>query len=160
MLEVGQKVPHVTGLLEDGTPFDLGAPSDVPRVFYFYPKAFTPGCTRESCSFRDAHEQLVGVNGAEVYGVSADDPQTQARFKARYQLPFHLVSDTDGSIVNAFGVKLFGGLLPIISRATFVVDTAGIVRGVFVSQLKPTAHIESALDTLRSLPAPRAAAVT
>ena len=160
MLEVGQKVPHVTGLLEDGSPFDLGGPSAGPRVIYFYPKAFTPGCTRESCSFRDAHEELVGVNGAQVYGVSADDPKTQARFKARYQLPFHLVSDTDGSIVNAFGVKLFGGLLPIISRATFVVDASGIVRGVFVSQLKPNAHIDAALETLRSLPAPQAAAAT
>jgi len=160
MLEVGQKVPHVVGLLEDGSPYDLGAPSSVPRVIYFYPKAFTPGCTRESCSFRDAHEQLVGVHGAQVYGVSGDDPETQARFKARYQLPFHLVADTDGSIVKAFGVRLFGGLLPFISRATFVVDTEGIVRGVFVSQLSPNAHIEAALQTLRALPVPLAATAT
>jgi len=160
MLEIGQKVPHVTGLLEDGSPYDLGGPSAVPRVIYFYPKAFTPGCTREACSFRDAHEQLVGINGAQVYAVSADDPQTQARFKARYQLPFHLVSDTDGSIVQAFGVRLFGGLLPIISRATFVVDTTGTVRGVFVRQLSWDGHVKAALEALRALTPPAGAAAT
>jgi peroxiredoxin Q/BCP len=157
VLEVGQKVPHVVGVLEDGSRYDLGAPSAVPRVIYFYPKAFTPGCTRESCSFRDAHEQLVGVRGAEVYGVSGDDPETQARFKARYRLPFHLVSDTDGSIVKAFGVRLFGGVLPIISRATFVVDAGGIIRAVFVRQLAAERHVEAALEALRSLPSSQVA---
>jgi peroxiredoxin Q/BCP len=152
MLEVGQRVPHVVGVLEDGSRYDLGALSAVPRVIYFYPKAFTPGCTRESCSFRDAHEQLMGVQGAEVYGVSGDDPETQARFKQRYRLPFHLVSDVDGSIVKAFGVRLFGGVLPIISRATFVVDAGGVIRAVFVRQLNAEKHVEAALEALRSLP--------
>jgi peroxiredoxin Q/BCP len=160
MLSIGQKVPHVIGVLEDGSRYDLGGPSAFPRVIYFFPKAFTPGCIKESCSFRDAHEELVGVNGAEVYGVSGDDPETQARFKARYQLPFHLVSDADGSIVKAFGVKLFGGLLPLISRATFVVDASGTVRGVFVRQLGFESHVKTALQTLQSLAPPNGGRAT
>jgi peroxiredoxin Q/BCP len=151
MLEVGQKVPRASGLLEDGSPIELGGPSSAPRVVYFYPKAFTPGCTKEACSFRDAHEELVGVHGAQVYAVSGDDPQTLARFRARYQLPFHLVSDTDGSIVRAFGARLFGGLLPGISRATFVIDASGIVRGVFVRQVSWDGHVKAALKALQAL---------
>jgi thioredoxin-dependent peroxiredoxin len=158
MLEVGQKIPHVMGLLEDGSPYDLAGPSSGPRVIYFYPKAFTPGCTKEACSFRDAHEELVGVNGAEVYAVSGDDPATQAEFKARYRLPFHLVSDSDGSIVKTFGVRLFGGLLPVISRATFIVDASGTVRAVFVRQLSWDGHVKAALEALKSLAKPAAPA--
>jgi peroxiredoxin Q/BCP len=152
MIKVGETVPHVFGLLEDGSRIDLGGPSQGPRVVYFYPKAFTPGCTREACSFRDAHEELAGAHGATVYAVSAGDPKTHARFKAQYQLPFRLVADTDGSIVKAFGVLLFGGLLPsLISRATFVLDATGTVRGVFARQLSFDGHVKEALRILEAL---------
>jgi peroxiredoxin Q/BCP len=150
MLKVGEAVPHVTGLLDDGSTVDLGGPAAMPRVIYFYPKAFTPGCTREACSFRDFHDEIVQVPAA-VYAVSGGDPQTHARFKERYELPFRMVADVDGRIVRAFGVQLFGGLLPLISRATFVVDKAGIVRGVFVRQLRFKDHVKEALKTLRAL---------
>ncbi len=151
MLKVGDKVPHVMGRLEDGSPIDLGGPSEGPRVVYFYLKAFTPGCTREACAFRDSHEEIVGVHGAKVYAVSGGDPETHARFKARHQLPFQMVADTDGSIVKAFGVLMFGGLLPLISRATFVIDASGTVRAVFVRQLSFQGHVQEALKALQAL---------
>ncbi|MBF2034222.1 MAG: peroxiredoxin [Leptolyngbyaceae cyanobacterium T60_A2020_046] len=119
-----------------------------PVVLYFYPKDDTPGCTAESCSFRDSYEDFTEA-GAVVLGVSSDSPESHQKFAAKYNLPFLLLSDTGSKVRKAYGVPATLGLLP--GRVTYVIDQAGVVRHVFNSQFNPTAHVSEALTVLKSL---------
>lgn len=94
-------------------------------VVYFYPKDETPGCTKEACAFRDAFAEY-GKRNIKIVGVSQDSEASHAQFRAKYNLPFLLVADTDGAVTKAYGV---GSTLGMSSRVTFLVDTEGkIVR--------------------------------
>jgi thioredoxin-dependent peroxiredoxin len=117
-------------------------------VVYFYPRDFTRGCTAEACGFRDAYEEFRNL-GAEVIGISSNNEESHTRFAREHKLPFILLSDTDGSVRKAYGVKKSLGLIP--GRVSFVVDKEGIVRHVFSSQSRPTTHVEEALEILRGL---------
>jgi thioredoxin-dependent peroxiredoxin len=117
-------------------------------VVYFYPKDFTRGCTAEACEFRDSYEEFKNF-GAEVIGISGDDPKSHENFVAKHKLPFILLSDPDGSVRKAYGVKKTLGLIP--GRVSFVIDKNGIVRHVFSSQSRATAHVGEALAVLKSL---------
>ncbi len=117
-------------------------------VVYFYPKDDTPGCTIESCNFRDQYEDFVTA-GADVVGISADPPESHGRFAAKHRLPFRLLSDETGAARAAFGVKATLGFLP--GRVTFVFDKEGIVRYVFESQLRVNAHVERALQVVQGM---------
>jgi len=117
-------------------------------VVYFYPKDFTRGCTAEACEFRDYYEQFK-LLGAEVIGISGDSAQSHEEFAREHALPFILLSDPDGSTRKAYDVKKSLGLIP--GRVTFVIDKQGIVRHVFSSQAKATAHTAEALAMLKSL---------
>jgi peroxiredoxin Q/BCP len=120
-------------------------------VVYFYPKDGTPGCTVESCTFRDSHEDFVGA-GAEVIGISADSVDSHERFGAKHRLPFTLASDREGNTARAYGVGTsFMGLLP--GRVTYVIDREGIIRDAFSSQLRVKTHVERALELVRTLEA-------
>ena len=151
MLQVGDKAPQFSGVLADGRAIKL---ADMLRehnvVLYFYPKDFTPGCTKEACSFRDHRGEFAAL-GAEIYGVSLDPPEKHASFAEKYALPFPLISDTDKSIGRAFGVLRLGGLL-LTKRVTFVIDRGGTIRHVTQSELSMDKHIDSALAALRELP--------
>lgn len=114
-------------------------------VVYFYPKDDTPGCTAESCAFRDAHEAFTDA-GVRVLGISSDDVASHRAFADKHRLPFTLLADTDGAVRRSFGVKRTLGLLP--GRVTYVIDPDGIVRKVFSSQFKPKKHIDEALATI------------
>ena len=117
-------------------------------VVYFYPKDFTRGCTAEACGFRDSYEAFKSL-GAEVIGISGDNQKSHQIFAAEHKLPFILLSDLDGSVRKAYGVKKSLGIIP--GRVSFVVDKQGMVRHVFVSQTRATAHVDEALTVLRSL---------
>jgi len=108
-------------------------------ILYFYPKDNTPGCTVEACSLRDGYEDLRD-KGFEVIGVSADSASSHAGFRKKFKLPFNLVSDTDKSILNAYGVwaekKFMGRTFMGIVRTTFVIDEQGHI-----------AHIIDKVDT-------------
>lgn len=123
-------------------------------VLYFYPKSFTPGCTKESCSLRDGHEQLAGLN-AVVLGASIDDLETQRKFKAEHKLPFELLADADKSLARAFDVLAPMGLFAV--RRTFILDPAGKVAHVFESVNVGT-HAEDVKAELTRLQAPAAKA--
>jgi peroxiredoxin Q/BCP len=141
-LEVGTRIPDVAGTTADGATW---RPSDARGkilVLYFYPKDFTPGCTREACGFRDAFDEITGMHGAEVVGVSRDSAESHVRFRAKHDLPFTLVSDEKGEMTKAFGATLLGGIVPVSKRITYVVDEEGIVRGVFTHTLDATRHVE------------------
>jgi peroxiredoxin Q/BCP len=121
-------------------------------VLYFYPKSFTPGCTRESCSLRDGHEALAGLK-AVVLGVSIDDLDTQKKFKAEYKLPFELLADTDKAVSKAYDVLAPMGLFAV--RRTFVIDPEGKIARIFESVSVGT-HADDVKAELARLQAPKA----
>ena len=124
-----------------------------PVVLYFYPKDDTPGCTKESCAFRDSYEAFQEA-GAEVIGVSSDSTESHGRFAEKYRLPFTLLSDRGGQVRRSYAVPATLGLLP--GRVTYVIDREGKVRHVFNSQFQPTQHTAEALEALHRLDRPGA----
>jgi peroxiredoxin Q/BCP len=117
-------------------------------VIYFYPKDYSAGCTRKARSFRDSYSAFRQL-GAEVVGISPADVTSHEKFVKDEKLPFRLLSDLDGLVRKAYGVKPTLALIP--GRATFVVDKNGIIRHVYSSQTHPSRHVEEALKALRSL---------
>lgn len=142
-LQLGERLPHFIVNDENHQPINIASLKGKFLVLYFYPKDDTPGCVKEACSFRDSFQDLVEA-GAIVYGVSSDKPDTHAQFKAKYQLPFSLLSDTSGELRKLLGVPsdLFG-LLP--GRVTYIFDPEGRLVKAFKSQLSPEKHVKEAL---------------
>jgi len=117
-------------------------------VVYFYPKDDTPGCTKESCAFRDQFSDFADA-GAEVLGISSDSVASHKKFADKYRLPFTLLSDVGGKVRKAFGVPSSLGVLP--GRVTYVIDKKGVIQHTFNSQLNPTKHVDEALQVLAKL---------
>jgi thioredoxin-dependent peroxiredoxin len=152
-LAVGDRAPDFTLPSSSGEPVTLSkVHAHKSVVVFFYPKDDTPGCTVEACSFRDSYEAFVEA-GAEVVGISSDSEDSHGRFASKHKLPMTLLSDVDGKIRALYGVKPTLGLFP--GRATFVIDRQGVVRHVFVSQLRAGAHVGEALSVVRQLTAAR-----
>jgi peroxiredoxin Q/BCP len=152
MVTVGEKAPEFEGKLGDGKQFRLKDYQGRRHlVLYFFPKDFTPGCTKEACSFRD-HRAEVAALDAEIVGVSFDSAERHAQFAEKYQLPFPLVSDSEGKIAGKYGVARLGGWLPT-RRVTFVIDKQGVVRSVIHSELSMDKHVDEAIATLKTLSA-------
>jgi len=150
MLSPGDQAPDFTGTLADGRQLRLRDYRGRRHVvLYFFPKDFTPGCTREACSFRDRRAQVAELD-AEVIGVSLDTPEKHAAFAEAHQLPYPLVSDRSGTIAGAYGVARLGGWLPS-KRVTFVIDKGGVVRHIIKSEFSIDRHIEEAIEMLRTL---------
>lgn len=119
-----------------------------PVVLFFYPAAMTPGCTAESCHFRDLAAEFAEVGAARV-GISRDRVDRQAEFSSRYGLDFPLLSDAEGAVANRFGVDRGIALLPS-KRQTFVIDTDRRVLAVIKSEIRMSVHADKALEILRS----------
>jgi peroxiredoxin Q/BCP len=120
-----------------------------PVVLYFYPMAMTPGCTAESCHFRDLGSEFSAL-GAQRVGISADKVDKQKRFSDKHDFDFPLLSDPDKSVAKAYGVRRGPGPIPN-KRTTFVIGTDGLVKEVVHSETKMTVHADKALAALRSL---------
>lgn len=122
-------------------------------VLYFYPKDDTPGCTMEACDFRDANHEMQ-KRGIKVLGISADNEASHRKFAEKYGLPFTLVSDTDTSVSQTYGVygekTYYGKKYLGISRVTFLIDKEGIVRKVWPN-VKPDGHANEVLSAVESL---------
>ncbi len=119
-------------------------------VLYFYPKDDTPGCTIEACSFRDTHDEITRL-GAQVVGISKDDATSHDKFKAKYDLSFHLLTDADGKTMEAYGAwgkKMFGkeGIL----RKTFIITPDGKIAKEF-GRVTPEGHGHQVAETLKEL---------
>jgi thioredoxin-dependent peroxiredoxin len=119
-----------------------------PVVLYFYPRDFTPICTREACSFRDAYEDL-DTRRVTIVGVSVDDDETHRRFAARHQLPFSLLADPDKTLSRAYDV--LGSFWPTTRRVTYVIDPEGQIRGVFHHELRAAKHLSDVARCLDAL---------
>ncbi|MCG9971999.1 peroxiredoxin [Christiangramia crocea] len=146
-MEVGEKVPNITLTDQNGKDFSfkklIGKNS---FVVYFYPKDFTPGCTKEACSFRDSYEDFKEL-GAEVIGISADSHKSHSKFADEYDLPYIFLSDESKDARKAFGVKPnLLGLLP--GRETFIFDKDGKLIHKFNS-MNAGRHMPEALTVLQ-----------
>lgn len=120
-----------------------------PVVLFFYPAAMTPGCTKEACHFRDLAGEFAAV-GAQRVGISTDEVDKQAKFAEQQRFDYPLLSDADGAVATAFGVKrgLLGKFMPV-KRTTFVIDTDRRVLEVIASEISMDTHADKALEVLR-----------
>jgi len=132
-LKENDMAPDFSANDENGKPVSLSDYRGKDVVLYFYPKDDTPGCTAESCSFRDNYQSLLN-KGLEVIGVSVDDEKSHQKFISKYQLPFTLIADTDHKIVEAYGVwvekNLYGKKYMGTARKTFLIDKEGRIRKI------------------------------
>ncbi|MEU5099207.1 peroxiredoxin [Streptomyces sp. NPDC020996] len=147
--EVGDKVGDFTLPDETGTDRSLGELLvDGPVVLFFYPAALTAGCTAEACHFRDLAAEFAAV-GARPVGVSGDPVERQQEFAGRHGLGMPLLSDVDGAVREAFGVKRGFTLAPT-KRVTFVIAQDRTVLEVVRSELRMNTHADRALAALRA----------
>lgn len=150
-LATGQIAPNASGMLPDHSTFSVHGARGKSLVLFFYPKDFTPGCTREVCSFRDAFGELAAEGAVRVVGVSRDDVETHKRFIADHGLQYELVADPSGEMARAFNVLRLGGLIPFQKRVTYVIDPAGVIRGIFHHEIAVNAHVDDVRRCLASL---------
>jgi peroxiredoxin len=115
-------------------------------VLYFFPKAFTPGCTKESIRFRDNYDEIRELGG-DVVGVSTDDLATQCNFAQELRVKFPIIADDDASISRAYGVRR--SLFPVVRRVTFVIDPRGRIAARFDHEFQISKHLDDVLHFLR-----------
>ena len=140
MLEISEQAPRFTLPDQTGKPVSLrGLLENGPVVLYFYPADFTPGCTKEACTIRDLHGELVAA-GLQVAGISPQGTESHRRFAEKYQLPFLLLSDVDKAVIVDYGVN--GPLGFGVRRATFLIDQDGIIRDAVLADLRIGQHEE------------------
>lgn len=122
-------------------------------LIYFYPKDMTSSCTQQACDFRDRHEEFKGLNTV-ILGISTDPMSRHDKFIAKYGLPFTLLSDEEHQVAEQYGVwqlkKLYGKEYMGIVRSTFLIDEEGKLVKEW-SKVRVKGHIESALETVKSL---------
>ena len=152
-LKEGDKAPDFSAPTGGGGKLKLSSLKGRKVVLYFYPKDDTPGCTTEACGFRDNLKSF-GKADAEIVGVSKDSEKSHDKFKAKYELPFTLVSDADGKICEAYGTwvekSMYGRNYMGIERATFLIDEKGVVRNIW-RKVKVTGHVDEVLAAAKAL---------
>lgn len=151
-LQPGQPAPPFRLADETGRIHDLAQYSGLWLVLYFYPKDDTPGCTREACGFRDdlhAFESL----GARVLGVSLDCGERHRRFRQKYRLPFHLLSDPRGETARAYGSYFRFAFLRFAKRHTIIIDPHGRIAKNY-QKVTPAGHSTQVIEDLKRLQPP------
>jgi len=137
-LKEGDKAPGIDHLLKKGKKL----------ILFFYPKDNTPGCTAEACDLRDNYENLKSKD-FEVIGVSPDSDKKHENFKAKYELPFELIADTEKKLLNEFGVwgekKMYGRTYDGVFRTTFIINDKGIIEKIF-KKVKTKDHTKQILE--------------
>lgn len=138
-IKLNDPAPLFTAKTQTGTDFDLKTRKGKWTVLYFYPKAGTSGCTKQACAFRDSIQKIRDL-GAEVYGISTDTIEDQAKFHKEQRLNFDLLADADAKITNLYGSKM--PVLKISKRWTFLIDPELKIRNVMKD-------VDPALDSER-----------
>ena len=147
-MKVGDKAPDFSLLDERGLPVNLrDYLGHKVVILYFYPKDFTPGCTKEACSFRDNYKPYQD-KGAVVIGVSVDSVESHSRFSEEYNLPFPILSDSGKEVARAYGVLGIGGFLA--KRVTFIINREGKITRIF-PKVNVKQHSEEVLKALEEL---------
>lgn len=138
-IKLNDPAPLFTAKTQTGTDFDLKTRKGKWTVLYFYPKAGTPGCTKQACAFRDSIQKIRAL-GAEVYGISTDTVEDQAKFHKEHRLNFDLLADADAKITNLYGSKM--PVVKVSKRWTFIIDPELKIRNVLKD-------VDPALDSER-----------
>jgi thioredoxin-dependent peroxiredoxin len=150
MIQEGDKVANFTLPDQDGKSVSLDSFRGKKKIVYFYPKDDTPGCTKEACGFRDIYDQIL-AKGAVVLGVSADSSESHAKFRKKFDLPFHLLADEDKQVIMQFGAwgekNMYGKKYEGIMRYTFVLDEENVVVKAY-PKVKPEEHAAEILAIL------------
>jgi peroxiredoxin Q/BCP len=144
VVEEGKPAPDFELESDSGEQVRLSSFRGQPVVLYFYPRSDTPGCTRQACGIRDAWNEFEG-RGAVVLGVSSDEQPSQAKFKAKYELPFTILADPEHEAGEAYGVTKPDS--QSFERSTFVIAPDGTVARV-LRRVKPDEHTGLVLDAL------------
>jgi thioredoxin-dependent peroxiredoxin len=140
MLTAGERAPEFT--LPDDTGKDRSLTDFLnsgATVLYFYPADFTPGCTRQACAMRDLQTELQNAS-LRIVGISPQNPESHARFRAKYDLPFTLLSDEDKAVIKMYGVN--GPLGLGVRRATFLIDGSRRIRDVVLADFMIGRHAD------------------
>ena len=152
-LNEGDKAPDFKVATDGGGTVSLKDYKGRKIVLYFYPKDSTPGCTTEACGFREALPDFSKI-GAEIIGVSRDSVKRHDSFKAKYELPFTLASDEDGTLCEAYGVWVekmnYGRKYMGIERSTFLIDEQGRIAKIW-RKVRVNKHVEKVLEEARAL---------
>ena len=150
MLEVGIKAPEFTLPDKNGNMVSLSDFLGKKVVLYFYPKDNTPGCTRQACAFALKNKEIE-IKNAVVIGISKDSENSHLNFATKYNLPFVLLSDTELSAIQAYGVwqekKLYGKVSMGVVRTTFLIDEQGVIQAI-MSKVKPNTNADEILALL------------
>ena len=153
-MNVGDKLPEVLGIDQNGQEITLSSLAGKKLVLYAYPKDNTSGCTAEACSLRDHYDELQQA-GYVVIGVSKDSAASHQKFIDKQQLPFPLIADTETTLlqqVGAWGEKsMYGKKFMGILRTTYLVNEQGVIEKVFTpKEIKTKIHAEQILDYIKS----------
>jgi peroxiredoxin Q/BCP len=152
-LDEGDIAPLFTGVTDGGGTVSLKELRGRKVVLYFYPKDSTPGCTTEACAFREALPKFSKID-AEIVGISRDSVKRHDNFKAKYELPFPLVSDEDGTVCEAYGVWVekmnYGRKYMGIERSTFLIDDQGKIARIW-RKVRVNKHVEKVFEEARAL---------
>ena len=150
MIDVGDTAPDFALPDADGNEVRLSELRGQTVILYFYPKDDTPGCTRESCDFRDSHTQFQQA-GAVVLGVSPDSVASHRKFRDKYSLPFPILADPERQAIEAYGVwqekNLYGKKSMGVVRSTFVIDSQGRIAAV-TRKVKVDGHAAAVLEAV------------
>lgn len=147
-LKVNQPAPGFTLPSTSGQEFSLyedGAQK--PCILYFYPKDFTPGCTKEACEFRDSFS-LFRELSIDIYGISQDNLESHLKFKNRHRLPFDLLADTTGKVSKMYHAAL--PLLKINRRITYLLDQNHQILAVYEALLGAEKHVKEMIRHLNA----------
>lgn len=152
-MNVGDKLPEVLGLDQNGQEITLSSLAGKKLVLYAYPKDNTSGCTAEACSLRDHYDELQQA-GYVVIGVSKDSVASHQKFIDKQQLPFPLIADTETTLlqqVGAWGEKsMYGKKFMGILRTTYLVNEQGVIEKIFTpKEIKTKIHAEQILDYIK-----------
>ena len=151
-IRVGDRAPDFALPNEAGETMTLKHVRGKQVVLYFYPKDDTPGCTKESCDFRDSITPIKKA-GAVVLGVSFDGQESHRKFIKKFTLPFTLLSDEDKVVAKAYGVykekSMYGKKYWGIERSTFVIDQAGKLKAIF-RKVKVDGHVDEVIAALKA----------
>ena len=152
-MEIHKKVANFTLKTDEDKEVSLSDYAGKPVILFFYPRADTPGCTIEACGFRDQFKKLQAA-GAVVLGISRDTPKAQAKFKAKYDLPYTLLADVDEKVSKQFDVlkekNMYGKKVMGIVRTTFVIGPDQKLLHVFPN-VKPEGHAEEVLALMKEM---------
>jgi thioredoxin-dependent peroxiredoxin len=148
LLHEGDPAPPIFLATDSGQPFELSSLLGQNVVLYFYPKADTPGCTKESCDFRD-HSRKFSKANTVIVGISPDASKAQAKFKDKFDLPFTLLADNEHKTAEAYGVwvekSMYGRKYMGIERTTFLIDPKGVIKKIF-PKVKVEGHAAEVLE--------------